>query len=278
MLVAVVLFGGAWPITKHALRDATPLWFGASRAGLATLVLFGLLALLRRLHLPRRGDWPALLAMGVLQFGGFFMLSHLAVALVPAGRTAVLSNLTLVWLVPLSVFVMGERVSRRRWLATALALAGAAVLVGPWAVNWRDPGAIIGNGMLLGAALCWSLAVLVTRARPPRSPIVELLPFSLLMGALMLAALAILREPGGGIGPGAVWQAAVIGLIASPLGTWGAVEAGMRLPPPVSATGFLLVPVTGVAGAALWLGEPVGWDMWVGGGLILGGIALALRG
>ena len=274
----MLLFGGAWPITKHALRDSTPLWFAVSRAGLATLVLFALLAATRRLHLPRRGDGAVLLAMGLLQFGGFFTLSHVAIALVPAGRTSVLSNLTLVWLVPLSVLVLGERVSPMRWAAAACAFAGAAVLVGPWAVDWGDARALGGNLLLLGAALCWSLAVLVTRARPPRSPVLELLPFSLGISTLVLVALAALREPAGGIGPGAFWHAAAIGLVAAPFGTWAAVESGIRLPAAVSATGFLLVPVLGVAGSVLWLGEPVGWDLWLGGALILAGVALALRG
>ena len=276
--MAVALFGSAWPVTKHALRDATPLWFAASRAGLATLVLFALLAALGRLHRPRSGDWPTLLALGVLQIGGFFVLSHLAVALVPAGRTAVLSNLTLVWLVPLSVAFLGERVSAARWVAVALGLCGAAVLVGPWAVDWGDGPVLAGNAMLLGAALSWSLAILVTRARPPRSPVLDLLPYALGIGTLMVAALALVREPAGGVGPGAWLHAAAIGLLAAPLGTWCAVEAGRRLPAAVSASGFLLMPVLGVAGGALWLGEPVGWDMWAGGALILASVALAARG
>jgi drug/metabolite transporter (DMT)-like permease len=55
LLVAVVLFGGAWPITKAALADATPLWFGTSRAGLAALVAALLLAALGRLSAGRGG-------------------------------------------------------------------------------------------------------------------------------------------------------------------------------------------------------------------------------
>jgi hypothetical protein len=35
LLVAVLLFGGVWPLTKDALGDATPMWFAAwqRRAG-----------------------------------------------------------------------------------------------------------------------------------------------------------------------------------------------------------------------------------------------------
>ena len=118
LLVAVVLFGGSWPITKAALSDATPLWFGTSRAGLAALVAIALLAVLGRLRWPRREDRNAVLALGILQLGGFFVFTHLAVALVPAGRTAVLSNVVSYWLIPMSVAFLGERVSASRWAGT----------------------------------------------------------------------------------------------------------------------------------------------------------------
>ena len=39
LLIAVTLFGGAWPITKAALADATPLWFAVSRTLLGALVI-----------------------------------------------------------------------------------------------------------------------------------------------------------------------------------------------------------------------------------------------
>src|SRR5512147_2061859 len=133
LLVAIFLFGGAWPITKAALADATPLWFGTSRAGFAAISAAVLLAGLGPLRLPRRGDWRTVIFLGLFQLGGFFVLTHLAVALVPAGRTAVLSNVVAYWLIPLSVLILGERVSAMRWFAAALSLVGSFVLIGPWA-------------------------------------------------------------------------------------------------------------------------------------------------
>ena len=194
LLVAVVLFGGAWPVTKDALADATPLWFGTSRAALAALVAAVVLAALGRLRLPQPADRKAVLVLGLFQLGGFFALTHLAVALVPAGRTAVLSNVVMYWLIPLSVFVLGERVSRARWVAAGLGLAGAAVLVGPWSLDWSDRGVLIGHLMLVIAALLWSIAIIATRVWPPRAPMLELLPWCFGIGALVLAPLALLVQ------------------------------------------------------------------------------------
>jgi drug/metabolite transporter (DMT)-like permease len=278
LLVAVVLFGGAWPVTKDALADATPLWFGMSRAALAALVAAVVLAILGRLRVPQARDRKAILFLGLFQLGGFFALTHLAVALVPAGRTAVLSNVVMYWLIPLSVLLLGERVSRARWIAAGLGLAGAAVLIGPWSLDWADRGVLIGHLMLVVAALLWSIAIIATRLWPPRAPMLELLPWCFGLGALVLAPLALLLEPGGGIGVASWPHMLFIGLVAAPLGTWSVVEAGRRLPGAVASVGFLLVPAFGVTLGALWLGEPVGWDVILAGVLIVASVMMAVRG
>ncbi len=278
LAVAVVLFGGAWPITKAALDDATPMWFASSRALLAALVATALLAALGRLRLPRREDRNAVLILGLFQLGGFFALTHLAVALVPAGRTAVISNVVTYWLIPLSVLFLGERVSRRRWMAAGLGLAGAAVLVGPWAVDWSDRAMLWGHLMLVLAALLWSIAIVATRRWPTRTPMLELLPFCFGLGALVLVPLALVMEPGGGIGPASWPHMLFIGLVAAPIGTWCVIEAGRRLPGAVASVGFLMVPAFGVVLSTLWLGEPVGRDVILGGVLIVASVWLAARG
>jgi drug/metabolite transporter (DMT)-like permease len=53
------------------------------------------------------------------------------------------------------------------------------------------------------------------------------------------------------------------------------LEVGRRLPGAVASVAFLLVPAFGVFVSTLWLGEPFGWDMMLGGGLIVGSVILA---
>jgi len=278
LIIAIFLFGGAWPITKAAMADATPLWFGTSRAGLAALVAALLLAALGRLRLPRPEDRRAVFYLGIFQLGAFFVLTHLAVALVPAGRTAVLSNVVAYWLIPLSVVFLGERVSATRWIAAGISLAGAAVLIGPWAVDWSDRDVLFGHLMLMLAGLSWSVAIIGSRKWAPRSTMLDLLPWSFGLGTLVLMPLAILLEPDGGIGRDAWPHALYIGLVAAPIGTWCVIEATSRLPGAVASVWFLMVPAVGVVVSTLWLGEPIGWDVILGGALIILSVILAARG
>ncbi|WP_237214710.1 DMT family transporter [Falsiroseomonas oryziterrae] len=278
LLIAIVLFGGAWPVTKAALADATPLWFGTSRAGFAALIAAVLLAVLGRLRLPRREDRNAVIFLGLFQLGGFFVLTHLAVALVPAGRTAVLSNVVAYWLIPLSVFFLGERVSRLRWIAAGISLGGALVLIGPWAVDWTDRQVLAGHLMLMAAGLSWSIAIIASRKWPPKSSMLELLPWCFAIGTCVLLPLALLLEPNGGIGRSSWPHMLFIGLIAAPIGTWCVIEASRKLPGAVASVWFLLVPFIGVVVGALWLNEPIGWDVILGGALIVVSVVLAARG
>ncbi len=279
LAVSVVLFGGIWPVTKAALDHASPLWFALNRAGMAAAVTALLLAALGRLRLPARGDWPCVLAIGLLQLGGFFALTHVALAWIPAGRMAILSNVTVFWLIPLSVWVLGDRVSRAQWLAVAIGVLGVGVLMQPWAMAEAAAlGLLPGYAMLLGASLCWSLAILATRRWPPRRPVLELLPWCFGIGALMLLPLALLRDPTGGIAAAGWPYAVFVGAIAAPLGTWATIEAGRRLSGIVASVGFLVVPALGVLISNLWLGEALGLDVLLGGGLIAASVVLAARG
>ncbi len=277
LIVAILLFGGAWPVTKAALANATPMWFALGRAGLAAIVCTALLALLGRLRLPRRGDIPSVVALGVLQLGGYFVLAHAAVAIIEAGRTAIISAVVTYWLIPLSVFVLGEKVALHRWIAAGLGLAGVAVLAGPWAVDWSDQAEVVGHLMLMMAALLWTFAIVTTRRFPPPTPVFELLPWCFGLATLLILPFALVLEPQGGIfGP--AWPYMLyIGLIVAPIGTWCVIEVGRRLPGAVASVAFLLVPAFGVLVSTLWLGERLGWDMLAGGTLIVASVALAAR-
>ena len=280
LMLAVLLLGASWPVTKVALLDgAGPSWFALGRAGLSAIVATVAVAAsggrggmgLRR---PGRKDLPAVLSLGLLQLGGFFALAHAAVAWVPAGRTAILSNATLVWTVPIALLLTHERISRRRWVATALGAAGVAVLVGPWAIDWTSRPVLLGHGFLLGASLCWAVTMAIVRRWPPALSMFQLLPWSFGLAALMLLPLALAHGMGTW-SPAALLCLLCIGLVMAPIGTWCVMQATLALPLVVASVGFLAGPAVGLLLASAWLGEPFTWAVGLGAALLLGGAAIA---
>ena len=272
---AVVLLGASWPITKTALiAGAAPSWFALGRAGFSALIAALVLAGLGRLRVPRRADLPTVFAVGLLQLAGFFAFAHAAVAWVPAGRTALLSNATIIFTVPLSLLVLREPTPPRRWLATGLGAAGVLVLTGPWAIDWSAPHVLLGHAFLEGAALCFAVAMLVVRRWPPQSTMLELLPWAFGLATVALLPLALAHDWGRWNATADVAMAA-IGLVIAPAGSWCIMQATTQLPIIVSSVGFLAGPAVGVLLATVFLGEPLGPDIVVGATLILAGAALA---
>jgi drug/metabolite transporter (DMT)-like permease len=278
LATSVILLSSAWPLTKIALASgSTPMWFAEGRAGISGVTLAAVLALRGRLHPPRRDDLMAILAIGVCQLGLYFALAHAALAWVAAGRTAILANATTMWVVPLSLIILRERIPPRRWIAAGLGLAGIAVLISPWAIDWTSRNVLIGHGFLLGASLSWAVAIIITRAATPRSTIFELLPWCFAVSVIMMAPLILWDPPHGGIGAHAAsWAAlAYIGLVAGPFGTWAVIEATATLPAVVSSVGFLTTPAISLLLANLILGERISADLLTGSALIIFGVGFA---
>ena len=278
LAVSVILLSSAWPLTKIALSfGSTPLYFAEGRALLSGATIAMILALRGKLRLPTRADIPAVVAIGVGQLGLYFAFAHVAVAWVPAGRTAILANTTTIWVVPLSLMFLRESIPLRRWLACGLGIAGVVVLMSPWSIDWSSRNVLIGHAFLLGASLSWSVAIIVTRTARPRLTLFQLLPWCFAISAVVLAPLIAWHEPDGAIGPNVQsWTAlAYIGLIAGPFGTLCVILATAALPAVVSSVGFLTTPAVSIILANLLLGEPITADLLGGSALIMAGVACA---
>jgi len=274
---AVLLFSSAWPVTKEAIgQGAAPVWFALGRTGLSMLVTFLLMVATRRLALPTRRDLPFFLSVAVCQLALFFICVHLALVWVQAGRTSVITSVTLVFTVPASVLLLGEVVPRRRWIAVALGAAGVVLLIGPWSIDWTRPGVVLGHFFLLVAAGAVGVPMLVVRLRPPRLSMDQLLPWAFGLASLILLPFAAVMEPMGRWNAASLVALGYVGAVAGPIGTWCYLLTMIRLPVVVASVGFLMTPAVGLVLATLWLGEPLGLDLLLGTGLILGGVALSV--
>jgi drug/metabolite transporter (DMT)-like permease len=280
LAIVVVVFGAAGPMIKIGLAEATPTWFAFWRAFLSFTVTTLLVGARGRLAWPRRRDWAAVVAVGLFQLGAFFALLHLALTIVPVGRSVLLCYTTSLWLVPISVLVLKEPLTLARVLAVLLGLAGVITLANPGAVDWADPRQLPAHGLLLLAALSWAIAIAVLRSTAAATPLADLLPWQFGLATLVLLPVAALLEPAGGVTLG--WSSGFallfLGVIGGPVATWAATSISRTLPVVVSSLGFLGVPVVSVALSVAFLGEAFTLSLALGGALILAGLAtLALR-
>jgi drug/metabolite transporter (DMT)-like permease len=274
--IVIVTWGVNWPVSKALLAHVSPWWSAALRATIGMLTLFVICALTRRLVLPRRGDWPVILSVGLLHMTAFSLLVALSLQYVSAGRSAVLAYTTPLWVMPAARLWLGETLTPRRLLGLACGLVGLGVMFNPLAFDWRDGNAIFGNALVLVSAFVWAMAIVHMRAHRWVNGPFELSPWQLLLASVVMCTLAAVVDGA----PRVIGWAGFSGLLAyggivgGGIAYWLAGIVTRQLPAGVTSLGLLGVPVVGTLASAFMLRESLGADVWIALALIVGGIAL----
>lgn len=279
LLSAVILVWGVnWPVMKTGLHYMTPLWFGVARLSLGALCLLVIAVLRRRLYWPRLGDLPILLSLGVLQMGGYLALINLGLQHVEAGRSAILAYTTPLWVTPAAVLLLGERLTWRKSLGLAVALAGVVAMVGPWGLDWSDARTLWANGALLLAAVFWAIGIVHVRLHHWRGSVMDLVPWQMILGMLVLLPFALTIEADATVR----WTGSLILILAfnvlfpTIFSFCGWVTLNRRLPTVTLSLAALATPGVGLISSVIALGEPFTAANLVGLGLISFGLLLVL--
>jgi drug/metabolite transporter (DMT)-like permease len=272
----VLAWGLNWTVTKMIVTHVAPLWTASIRTWVAVVGLLVLLAARRQLILPRRGDIPVILAIGLFHMVAFSALMTTGLKYVPVGRSIVLGYTVPLWVAPGAWLFLREPMPGMRILGIAFGLGGLALMFNPLAFDWSDAQAVIGNGLLLLSALAWSVSILYTRAHRWISTPFQLVFWEALLAAVLLTGLAACVE---GL-PRIEWTTelavsfAYSGLVGNALGFWAMAVVNRSVPAAVTALGILATPVVGIASSVLMLGETVTLPLIVATVLILSGIAI----
>jgi drug/metabolite transporter (DMT)-like permease len=277
MLVTVVLaWGLTWPVNKLLLESLSPLWMAAVRAVVGAAAMLALAGATRSLRVPNRADVPVLLSITLLHMVGFVVLANIGLQLVPTGRSVVLAYTTPLWVAPGARLFLGEPLTRRRVVGVAVGLLGLVVLFNPLAFDWTDPAAVLGNLAILGAAVLWAGSILHVRGHRWRATPFELLPWEMLLAAVILVPVA--SALGGPLDVAWDVRLALLMLYSAIPGTalayWAVAMAGRLLPAVTISLGLLATPVVSIVVATLWLGEAPSVSLAVAVILILGGVML----
>ncbi|WP_375552094.1 MULTISPECIES: EamA family transporter [Rhodophyticola] len=270
--IVIIAWGSNFTAMKLALDELPPFLF----VGLRFLILLPLLAVLPRPPVP----WWKILAVGTLiNMGQFAFLFAAMRADVTAGLASLLLQAQAPLTILLSALFLGERVRGIQILGISVAVAGLVIFgVGAGGNLTR-----VGLGLVLCGALCWAGGNLVLKGLRGVSmlplfiwaslvPPVPMLALSLAVeGPEPVATIAALSMQG--------WVAVVyVALISTVLGysLWGALLARHKA---ADVTPFaLLIPVVGIATAALVLGERLTPLEVTGALVIMAGLALAVLG
>jgi O-acetylserine/cysteine efflux transporter len=192
--------------------------------------------------------------LGVVKFGLLFVSLDLGL---PVGLSSLLLQLQVIFTIGFAAVALRERPRREQVAGAAIAFAGLAVI----GIDRAASAPVLPFVLILGAAAAWGVTNVMTRMAQPPDPL-ALLVWASLVPPLPLLGLSLLFEGPAEIGDAlaGVDAAAIAALLfvalVSGLFGFAAWTSLLKRYTAASVTPFaLLVPVFGIASAALLLGE-----------------------
>jgi drug/metabolite transporter (DMT)-like permease len=264
---------GAMPIfARFAYRDGVDTFTMLGlRFAMATVVMAGWMAV-RHVAWPRGRTLLGLIAMGALGYVGQSFCYFSALQHAPAGLVALLLYLYPALVAILAVVVLHERLTRRKAVALALALAGAILTIGV-----SRGGTPTGIAFGVGAAVIYAIYIIAGTRLLERAPAIPASTVIIASAGVVYLGLLALRgphwpaTPAGWVGVGGV---ALFGTVIAIVTFFAGVE---RIGPTSASTLSTFEPVVSVVLAGLILGERLSPLSLVGGALILAAVVLLAR-
>ena len=161
MLVFVnVMWGLSFIFSKTALSEGMP---PMTLAFLRYLITAGLMLplCLKLEHGVRLYEWaPRAFATTLLGITVYFFFEHSGLQRTTASAASLIVSLVPMMTLLFRVFFCRERISLTRWMAVALSLVGAYLVI----VTGSEAGgsSLTGNLLMVGASLCWTGYILTT--------------------------------------------------------------------------------------------------------------------
>jgi O-acetylserine/cysteine efflux transporter len=267
ILAVTALWGFTFVPIKVALVEVPPFALAAVRFLLAAVpVCF----FVRRPAMPARSVIAYGLAIGVVQFGLLFLGMKLGM---PAGLSSLTIQVQVFFTMGLAVLFTHDRLQRHHLAGAAIATAGIVVL-GAYKIAAGASVTFIGFLLVLGAAVGWALG-----------NIFSLVVWSSLVPPLPLAVLSYAFE--GGSAPwlavlhmsALAWACVLVmsyGATLFAYATWNRLLH--RYPTGLISPFALLIPVTGLASGAIFLGESIAAVQALGAVLVLLGLLVNVYG
>lgn len=262
---------------KAGLSFAPPLLFAGLRTLIAGLSLLGLLIGLRRSIIPTRAAWPWIVPLALTATAFAYGAMFVAPGRAGAGITSVLGNAQPLFVAALAAIALGERMTPGKWVTLGLGLTGVGVMAAP-AMLTGDVFGLSGAVLALASAGGFAAGSVLIKRMDPGPDLLPVTAWQLILGSLVLLAASGIAERGGRV----IWSGEFLSLLiflAVP-GTAVATAAWYWLVQGADvgrlAMFFFLVPVFGLALAAVTYGERIDPFQAAGAMFILTGSGVAV--
>jgi drug/metabolite transporter (DMT)-like permease len=276
-LILCLIWGTTWIFIKIGLADLPPLGFAAARFILASIIIFAIIKV-QRIRIPRTAaEWKLIAITGVLQFSINYSLVFWSEVHITSGLAAVLqAMITVFGLVLASFFLPDERITKLKVFAVFGGVAGVAVIFIDQ-LRVRDMMAFLGCvAVVVGAYAAAQGSILVKAKAGGIHP--ASLVFGQMICGLPLMVIYSLAVEGSPLNYHWSWTAIGCLLYLTLFGTIAAFWLYYWLLSKVESTRAMMIslvtPLIAVLIGAIFLGETLPPQTFLGGILIIASIAL----
>jgi drug/metabolite transporter (DMT)-like permease len=240
---------------KVSLAEVSPWTFRTLCLGGGAAILFAVLRSLKTpLRVPR-SQWLRLAALALLNITCWNVLVAYGVSMIPSGRAAIIAYTMPVLAIPLSVWLLGERMNGRKLTGIALGIGGLGLLLGEQVANMQA--APVGALLTLAAATTWAIGTVLQKKFPVSIPVSAYTAWIMLLGGVPIFFVAAVVDLGRHPPISAqAWVAIAYNVfIAFAWAHWAWIKIATSVSVTIFSLGMLMTPVVGVASGMIFLGE-----------------------
>ena len=283
LVLVSLLWGGGFIAGKILMNAQTGPYAAAFNRFLVASACLLIILLRVEGKLPRLSGRQWLL-VGALGLSGVFLYNAFffnGLRYIPASRASLIVAVNPVVTAIASAVVFREKITWLRWLGIGLSMAGAVVVISHGQPqNLWNGGISIGDGLIFGCVLVWTVYTLVGKvALRDLSPLVAV-TYSSVAGCIALFVMAVPEGLFAGYRSmdAQMWAAiAFLGVFSTALAFNWFYEGVKAIGASQAAVFGNLVPVFAVLLAVIVLGERIDASTVIGGGLVLAGVMLTNR-
>jgi probable blue pigment (indigoidine) exporter len=266
LTLAAACWGIGTVVSKRAVAELPPITLLSIQLAVSLLALASVMRW-RGLPLRDRAAAPILGRLGMLNPGLAYALSLLGLVYITASLAVLLWAMEPLLILFLAGWFLNERMRRSLVAASLIALAGVVLVI------YQPAGEVSWLGIALavaGVVCCASYSVATRRWLPTSDSTLQLVvaqeAYALGFALALVAAVSALGPAvwPSTVTPEALVSAAISGLLYYGLAYWLYLSGLRSIEAPVAAISFYLIPIFGVAGGFILLGERLEPGQWAG--------------
>ncbi len=273
IIILSIIWGGSFFFVGVAVKELPPLTIVLCRVALASIILLAIVYLKGERMPSSLSIWGSFFVMGVLNNLIPFCLIVWGQTHIESGLASILNATTPIFSVVLAhFFTREEKLTMNRISGIMIGWIGVSVLIGIEFL--RGFGIeVVGQLAVLGAAISYSFAAIYGRRFKDMNPMV--VATGMLCGStIMMIPLALYFDQPWNLAPSGMTIISILGLAS--VSTSLAYIIYFHVLATAGPTNLLLVtfliPISAIALGVMVLGEHLGWEVFIGMGMIFIGL------